>query len=186
MSSRHVNHTTSHNVYQNPKCVRNVSVMCDGFYGIRKGNKIDRYRSHFSTPVADRYDTNYPPEFLNQVMVAQHQVRKWGDFDWLVKLEADCWVWPEVKLYVVAQVRIWARRNLLTVFWGAPSTAGYNLWFDKDWTPAWLRCKSKLIDFTYYFDMCAKSIVYVWSIKVRSISFILHCIFIPYLWSGEI
>ena len=61
--------------------ILNVSVMCDGFYGIRKGNKIDRYRSRFSTPVADRYGTNYPPEFLYQAMVAQHQVQEWGDFD---------------------------------------------------------------------------------------------------------
>ena len=61
--------------------ILNVSVMCDGFFGIRKGNKIDRYRSRFSTPVADRYGTNYPPEFLYQAMVAQHQVQEWGDFD---------------------------------------------------------------------------------------------------------
>ena len=32
-------------------------------------------------PVADRYGTNYPPEFLYQAMVAQHQVQEWGDFD---------------------------------------------------------------------------------------------------------
>jgi hypothetical protein len=55
--------------------------MCDGFYGIRKDNKIDRYRSHFSTPVADRYGTNYPPEYLYQAMVAQHKVQEWGEFD---------------------------------------------------------------------------------------------------------
>ena len=36
-----------------------------------------------STPVADRYGTNYPPEFLYQAMVAQHQVRKWETLtDW--------------------------------------------------------------------------------------------------------
>ena len=39
------------------------------------------HRSRFSTPVADRYGTNYPPEFLYQAMVAQHQVQEWGDFD---------------------------------------------------------------------------------------------------------
>ena len=50
--------------------ILNVSVMCDGFYGIQKGNKIDRYRSSFSTPVADRYGTKYSPEFLYRVMVA--------------------------------------------------------------------------------------------------------------------
>ena len=61
--------------------ILNVSVMCDGFYGIRKGNKIDRYRSRVSTPGADRYGTNYPPELLCWAMVAPHQVRKWGDFD---------------------------------------------------------------------------------------------------------
>ena len=61
--------------------IQNVSVMCDGFCGLRKDNKIDRYRSSFSTPVADRYGTNYPPEFLYQAMVAQHQVQEWGNFD---------------------------------------------------------------------------------------------------------
>ena len=39
------------------------------------------HRSRYSTPVADRYGTNYPPEFLLQAMVAQHQVQEWGDFD---------------------------------------------------------------------------------------------------------
>ena len=39
------------------------------------------HRSRFSTSVADRYGTNYPPEFLHQAMVAQHQVQQWGDFD---------------------------------------------------------------------------------------------------------
>jgi integrase len=39
------------------------------------------HRSRFSTPVADRYGTNYPPEFLLQAMVDQHQVQEWGDFD---------------------------------------------------------------------------------------------------------
>ena len=64
--------------------ILNVSVMCDGFYGIRKGNKIDRYRSRFSNPVADRYGTNYPPEFLLQAIVAQHIKCKSGETltDW--------------------------------------------------------------------------------------------------------
>jgi integrase len=39
------------------------------------------HRSRFSTSVADRYGTNYPPEFLYQAMVAQHHVQEWGDFD---------------------------------------------------------------------------------------------------------
>ena len=55
--------------------------MCDGFYGIRKGNKIDRYGSRFSTLVADRYGTNYPLEFIYQAMFAQHQVLECEDFD---------------------------------------------------------------------------------------------------------
>ena len=64
--------------------IQNVSVMCDGFCGVRKGNKIDRYRSRFSTPVADRYGTNYPPEFLLRAMVAQHIKCKSGETltDW--------------------------------------------------------------------------------------------------------
>ena len=61
--------------------ILNVSVMCDGFYGIRKGNKIDRYGSRFSTPVAIRYGTNYPLEFIYQAMFAQHQVLECEDFD---------------------------------------------------------------------------------------------------------
>ena len=39
------------------------------------------HRSRFSTPVADRYGTNYPPEFLNKAMVAQHHLQEWVDFD---------------------------------------------------------------------------------------------------------
>ena len=50
--------------------ILNVSVMCDGFYGIQKDNKIDRYRSRFSTPEADRYSTNYPPKFIYRSTVA--------------------------------------------------------------------------------------------------------------------
>ena len=38
------------------------------------------HRSCYSTPVDDRYGTNYPPEFLFQAMLAQHQVQEWGDF----------------------------------------------------------------------------------------------------------
>jgi len=38
------------------------------------------HRSKYSTPVADRYGTNFPPEFLRQAMAAQYQVKDWGDF----------------------------------------------------------------------------------------------------------
>jgi integrase len=39
------------------------------------------HRSRFSTPIADRYGTNYPPDILLQAMVDQHQVKEWGDFN---------------------------------------------------------------------------------------------------------
>jgi integrase len=39
------------------------------------------HRSRFSTPIADRYGTNYPPDILLKAMVDQHQVKEWGDFN---------------------------------------------------------------------------------------------------------